>query len=60
MKSIILLITLLAPLIVSKILPYYATFPVYKSEEQVYNDVIKNVTAKTGYSLKLKKKEKII
>lgn len=55
MKSIILLITLLAPLIVSKILPYYATFPVYKSEEQVYNDVIKNVTAKTGYSLKLEK-----
>ena len=51
MKSIILLITLLAPLVVSITI----TLPNYKSEDQVYNDVIKNVTAKTGYSLKLEK-----
>ena len=55
MKSIILLFTLLTPLIVTQFKPYYATFPVYQSEDQVYNDIIKNVTAKTGYSLKLEK-----
>ena len=52
MKSIILLITLLAPLIVSKTIIIY---PSYKSEDQVYNDIIKNVNAKIGYSLKLEK-----
>ena len=52
MKSIILLITLLAPLIVSITIIIY---PSYKSEDQVYNDIIKNVNAKIGYSLKLEK-----
>ena len=51
MKSIILLITLLAPLVVSITI----TLPNYKSEDQVYNDIIKNVNAKIGYSLKLEK-----
>ena len=52
MKPTIILITLLTPLIVSKTLPVY---PFYMSEDQVYNDVIKNVNAKAGYSLKLEK-----
>ncbi len=52
MKSIILLITLFTPLIVTKTLPVY---PFYISDDQVYNDVIKNVNAKAGYSLKLEK-----
>ena len=51
MKSIILLITLLTPLVVSITI----TLPNYKAEDQVYNDIIKNVNAKIGYSLKLEK-----
>ncbi len=55
MKSIILLFTLLTPLIVTQFKPFYTAFPLYQSEDQVYNDVIKNVTTKTGYKLKLEK-----